>query len=253
MYRDAPFDYGRKGTLIPKAADRGKSDSGVGFNPHRAIQQNLIIEVENVGTTIIPLSAGAIQEIQAANRSKTGLATAGTIGFEEAIRRATGQTPAADMPPVHAVTDETRPIAEGRIANVAPLPPQQFVDPAQEQAALKQIPPSAWAVTEQHRSVALAVARTRVAFSGPFGSLTMPFDAAFIDGVCLVLIQCCDDGCFYKGPMNSEQHIRIEFNSQIFWCLPVVQYTLPDGKTSHTVYAIDKEKMAEEDSNGKTQ
>lgn len=252
MYRDAPVDYGRKGTLIPKAADRGKSDSGVGFNAHRAIQQNLVIEVENVGTTIVPFTAEAIRELQKSNRSRNGVATPDTIGFDEAIRRATGQAPVADMPAVRSVTDGTQPIPEGRIADVAPLPPQQFIDPAAEAAAKPAMPPPARAMSEAYRPAAAAV-RVKVAFSGPFGSLTMPFDTAFVDDVCLVLVQCCDDGCFYKGPMNSDQHVRIEFTGQIFWCLPVVQYIMPGGKVSHSVYAIDRDKMQEEASRGKAQ
>ena len=232
---DSQITHGMKGYVIAAAANRdSKGDLGSPIDIHRPIPHNIVESVEGEGFKVVALSSEALTQLQQTNVSSNGLPTSKTMDYYGAI--------AALKAPAQIPVNVDR-------STVVTLPGPAVVLPAPTVVPAGVITASVAAPVVISSPPPPPRPRVAVKFTGSFGSLSVPYNQVFVDGVCLVMVQDEADSSFYVAPVQTESPIKVEFLGRAYWCLPGVQYTMPGRTVCHTVYLITEEIIGE-DSNG---
>lgn len=204
-------EYAKRGTLLKPALDMGHFHSGAPFATDKPVP--FIInegDPDKGGVIKTEVTAEAIDILKRANKTQNGFSTPATIDSQEAVRRAA-----------------LKPVAKTQLASVG-------AEASAEYSHLTQSEP----VDAVPARLRPPTPRISVKFKGRFGSFTAPYDAVFVDGIALILVQSSGDGMHYEPPEDFEELITISWNQSIAKCHSCVHYTMPDGKSAHTVYLI---------------
>lgn len=207
-----------------KLVDKGNRKVSAGAT---AIPQILVEMGANGIIKTTELNADAIEIL----KKKNSLYNKGgkPVDFHTAIKMAA--SPNTQDAVKSAAAAAAAPVKQPMMAPVAVANDPPPYDPAPSLGSIPVDPPPVFVETPKEM----------VKFTGPFGSLTVPYSEVFISELCLVMIQRGNSGAFYEAPSNLEEHIKVTWRGETFWCFPGVQYTMPDGQSSHTVFLIDKD------------
>jgi hypothetical protein len=228
-YKDAMETHGLKGTALPAAKGTGefgtplsKGDLGVSFDTQAPIPQNIIVADKDGERVVARIDGTALGVLRAKNKGKEFLTYEGAAliaksgEYAEAVVRT---QPAAEAP-------EVAQPKKGR--RKAPIAAPTFSAPThQEPESIPEVP------------------KTKVRFTGAFGSLTYPYTSVHREGIYLVMVQYDKEGNFFEAPMSADL-VEVHVGPDRLMCYPGPQFRLAqDGQIFVTVYLIDREATAE--------
>lgn len=242
QYVESDETYGKKGTIVPKAANRSQEDelvapigddAGSIVDIHQRVPQN-IIEYDAKGrqTKAFVLDPAAQLRLAKANRVSPGSKLKKSMSYEEAALAGAEQLkPAVSVLEFKKVSLDEEPGLKDSEAIV-------------EQPVLKSAEsPREVSFNGKSRDTELdelaASPRIKVRFKGAFGSISVLYNDVFVDGVSLVLKQYADDRQFCEAP-SGDQQVVVEVGDTRYTCYPGPSVRLSEtSKLMITIFFIE--------------
>lgn len=259
-YKEADETYHRRGeykggVMLPEYHKKaGQATSGLPYDPHTPVPQN-VIEYEDDGVTIKSTTVIGPKEIAAITAHNTAKVTRSAAGPKGETTYRYEQT-ATPLSFVAAAAIAAAPAAP---AAPEPMPPVQGQDiPDEMRATPPQEPPRFRNAgeferefeherenprslpTEPPTAVFPAKMRTlkQVQISNLLGKFSIRCVDAFISDIYLVLVQNEDEGGVFEPNIDPDIEQTIMFGGRRYPCRTLTHYKMPDGKTAHSVYLL---------------
>lgn len=231
------------GVLIHNAhKNRQPDQSGVNYNPHKAMQQ-IVYEYEEDGTTLKSTTKLTPDKIEEMTKHKEVITQQKDGKITQYRRTVVGE--ALNYDEVTSVA----PLNE-KLANVATLAqPEEASVPrirmaGLERAELPPSPPREIRVDPEFVPLSPAggyhKAQISVMIQGPFGKFTIGCQEAFVYDIYLVLVHALGNGGLYEPPNDPQIVQRLVIGDQVHTGRCMAHYKMPDGKSAHSVYLLSE-------------
>lgn len=263
-YKEADNTYHRRGdykggVMLPEFHKKaGVATSGLTFDPHTPVPQN-VIEYEDDGITIKSTTVVGPAEMAMLVKNNVAKVTrnppgpkgettyryeqvAAPMSFAGAAQATAAAAAAPIEPEPHELPPVYRPEISEEMGGMPPPEPPRFRNAGEfpreeEKAVAPLITRHSRQVIEIPTPVPPRILKL-VQIANMMGKFSIKCVDAFISDIYLILVQNEDAGGVYEPNIDPDIEQVVMFGGIRYPCRTLAHYKMPDGKTAHSVYLL---------------